>query len=91
MSKFSAGKVDSPNPPVEKTLQAFHKILNWGYWGIECTQYFSNAAPYLNYFVVCLTDEKRLVLFPVGTTVRGPHHGEPPTHRKQDFLNEVVQ
>ena len=53
------------------------------------------------FFVVWLTDEKRVALFPAGTIVRDPHHGKSPTRREQDlnlrrtwaqaFLNEVVQ
>ena len=34
-------------------------------------------------FVVWLTDERRLALFPSATIVRDPHHREPPTRRKQ--------
>ena len=34
-------------------------------------------------FVVWLTDERHLALFPAGTTVRDPHHHESPTRRKQ--------
>ena len=33
-------------------------------------------------FVVWLTDEKRLVLLPVGIIVRDPHHRESPTRFK---------
>ena len=36
-------------------------------------------------FVVCLTDERRWTLFPAKTIVRGPHHRESPTRRKQDL------
>ena len=53
------------------------------------------------FFVVWLTNKKRLAFFPAGTTVRDPHHGESPTRRQQDLnlrrtrvkalLNEVVQ
>ena len=52
-------------------------------------------------FVVWLTDEKRLALFPSGTIARDPHYRESPTCRQQDLnlrrtwvqdlLNEVVQ
>ena len=52
-------------------------------------------------FVVWLTEEKRLALFPAGTTIKDPHHRKSPTRRKQDlnlrrtwvhaFLNEVEQ
>ena len=35
------------------------------------------------FFVVWLTDERRLALFPVGTIVRDPHHREFPTRREQ--------
>ena len=35
------------------------------------------------FFVVWLTDERRLALFPVGTIVRDPHHRESPTRREQ--------
>ena len=51
-------------------------------------------------FVVWLTDEIRLALFPAGTIVGDLHHRESPTHREQDLnlrrtwgqtsLNEVV-
>ena len=34
-------------------------------------------------FVVWLTDERRLALFPAGTIVRDPHHRESPTRREQ--------
>ena len=36
-------------------------------------------------FVVWLTDEKRLALFPFGTIVRDPHHRESPKSREQDL------
>ena len=36
-------------------------------------------------FVVWFTDERRLALFPVGTTVRDPHHRESPTRRGRDM------
>ena len=36
-------------------------------------------------FVVWLTDERRLVLFPAWTIVRDPHHRESPTRRQQDM------
>ena len=36
-------------------------------------------------FVVWLTDEKRLALFPAGTTVRNLHYCESPKFRKQDL------
>ena len=39
----------------------------------------------MNCFVVWLTDERRLALFPAGTIVRDPHHLESPTHREQDL------
>ena len=52
-------------------------------------------------FVVWLTGERCLALFPAGTIVRDPHHLESPTRCKQDLnlcrtwvqalLNEVVQ
>ena len=38
-----------------------------------------------NVFVVWLTDERRLALFPAGTIVRDPHHHESPTHRELDL------
>ena len=37
----------------------------------------------MNVFVIWLTDEKRLALFPAGTNVRDPHHRESPTRREQ--------
>ena len=52
-------------------------------------------------FVVWLTDERLLALFPAGTIVRDPHHCESLTYHKQDLnqhrswvqalLNEFVQ
>ena len=36
-------------------------------------------------FVLWLTDERRLALFPAGTIVRDPHHRESPTRREQDL------
>ena len=36
-------------------------------------------------FVVWLTDESRLALFPFGTIVRDPHHRESPTRHEQDL------
>ena len=36
-------------------------------------------------FVVWLTDERCLALFPAGTIVRDPHHRESPTRCKQDL------
>ena len=36
-------------------------------------------------FVVWLTDERRLALFPAGTIVRDPHHRESLTRRGQGF------
>ena len=38
----------------------------------------------MNRFVVWLTDERRLVLFPAGTIVRDPRYRESLTHREQD-------
>ena len=35
------------------------------------------------FFVVWLTDERRLTLFPGDTIVRDPHHRESPTRREQ--------
>ena len=55
----------------------------------------------MNCFVVWLTDERHLALFPAGTIVRDPHHRESPTSCEEDFnlrrtlvqafRNEVVQ
>ena len=55
----------------------------------------------INCFMVWLTDERRLVLFPAGTIVRDPYHRQFPTRREQylnlrrtwiqALLNEVVQ
>ena len=52
-------------------------------------------------FVVQLTDERPLALFPAGTIVRDSQHRESPTRREQNFnlrrtrvqalLSEVVQ
>ena len=43
-----------------------------------------------NYFVVWLTGERRLALFPARTIVRDPHNSESPTRREQDFsLSEL--
>ena len=39
----------------------------------------------MNCFMVWLTDERRLALFPAGTTVSDPHHRESPTRREQDM------
>ena len=39
----------------------------------------------MNCFVVWLTDERRLALFPAGTIVRDPHHLESPTRNEQDL------
>ena len=36
-------------------------------------------------FMVWLTDERRLALFPAGNIVRDPHHLESPTRREQDL------
>ena len=41
----------------------------------------------MNCFVVWLTEEWYLALFPVGTIVRDPHYRESPTRREQG-LNE---
>ena len=55
----------------------------------------------MNCFVVWLTDERRLALFPAGNIVRYPHNRESPTRRSQVLilhriwvqaqLNEAVQ
>ena len=37
----------------------------------------------MNCFVVWLTDERRLALFPVEIIFRDPHHRESPTRREQ--------
>ena len=37
----------------------------------------------MNGFVVWLTNEQRLVLFPAGTIIRDPHHRESPKRREQ--------
>ena len=39
----------------------------------------------MNYFVVWLTNERRLVLFPAGTIVRDPHYCKSLTLREQDL------
>ena len=39
----------------------------------------------MNCFVVGLTDERRLALFPAGIIVKNPHHRESPTRREQDL------
>ena len=39
----------------------------------------------MNCFVVWLTDERRLALFPAATIVRDPHHFKSPTRREQDL------
>ena len=53
----------------------------------------------MNCFVVWLRDERCLVLFPVGTIVRDPHHRESLTRREQDqeeqkknktFMNIII-
>ena len=36
-------------------------------------------------FVVWLTAERRLALFPAGAIFRDPHHRESPTRREQDL------
>ena len=36
-------------------------------------------------FVVWLTDERRLALFPAGTIARDPHNCESPTRREQSL------
>ena len=41
----------------------------------------------LNFFVVWLTDERGLALFPAGTTFRDPHHRKSPT-RWEEGLNQ---
>ena len=41
----------------------------------------------LNFFVVWLTDKRRLALFPAGTTFRDPHHRKSPT-RWEEGLNQ---
>ena len=35
----------------------------------------------MNCFVVCLTDERRVALFPAETIVRDSHHRKSPTSR----------
>ena len=37
----------------------------------------------MNCFLVRLTDERHLAIFPAGTIVRDPHHRESPTSREQ--------
>ena len=39
----------------------------------------------MNFFVVWLTDQRRLALFPAGTIVRDAHHRESPTRREQGW------
>ena len=39
----------------------------------------------MNFFVVWLTDERRLALFPAGTIVRDPDYRESPTRRGLDL------
>ena len=36
-------------------------------------------------FMVWLTDERHLVLFPAGTIVRDPNHRKSPTRHEQDL------
>ena len=38
----------------------------------------------MNCFVVWLTDERHLALFPAGTIVKDPHHLESPIRCKQE-------
>ena len=38
-----------------------------------------------NCFVVSLTNERHLALYPAGTIVRDPHHRESPTRCEQDL------
>ena len=56
---------------IKRTISKFaaHVLVNDGWWWIA--------------FVVWLTDQKRLALFPAGTIVRDPHYRESPTHREQ--------
>ena len=45
------------------------------------------------FFVVWLTSERRLALFPAGTLVRDPHHPESLTHLEQyqrEMTNETT-
>ena len=37
------------------------------------------------FFVVWLTDKRRLAFFPAGTIVKDPHHFESPTRHEQDL------
>ena len=38
-----------------------------------------------------MTDERRLVLFPVGTIVRDPHHRESTTRREQNLSSGLAK
>ena len=53
-------------PVIKVFLFLFPYVLTWWWWIV---------------FVVWLTDERRLTLFPAGTIVRDPHHRESPTRR----------
>ena len=53
-----------------KSIGKHMKMMNWWWWIA---------------FVIWLTDERCLVLFPVGTIVRDPHHRESPTRLEQDL------
>ena len=47
----------------------------------KCCKYWNDELFWWIVFVVWLTNERRLVLFPAGTIVRDPHHRESPTRR----------
>ena len=51
-------------------------------WSAKCRN-FGGDDDELNFFVVWLTEKRRLALFIAGTIVRDPHHRESPTRRSQ--------
>ena len=50
-----------------------------------CIPHFKSSICFLIVFVVWLTDERRLALFPAGTIVRDPYHLESQTCPEQDL------
>ena len=89
-------------------LKNFNVIVRWTYiiWYFNITIKISIINILLSFyadelfFVVWLTDEKHIVLFPAGIIVRNPNHRKSKTHRELDLnlrqtwvqvlLNEVV-
>ena len=73
-------------PLYQTSLNSLNVRNEFGRQCPNCFDYELNSIfDELFFFVVWLTDERRLALFPLGTIVRYPYRRESPTRREQDL------